>query len=159
MLQLAEGWGDDFVRAGRSCGQTHKDLLERRQHIHCGLLLALYPFSIVNCRCFPPSCFFLIRSLLSLSFFFGQGKTCWLFSCRSVLFAKECALPGLRWNISCLVAESNNMQSHRKKSSWLTIGVSGCCASRDDVASEKEGHCGMYNKFPFVIQTTRTPSP
>lgn len=38
------------------------------------------------------------------------------------------------------------MEGHRRKNSWLTIGVSGCCASRDDVASEK-GHNGMFNKF------------
>ncbi|KAH6629451.1 hypothetical protein C7974DRAFT_394500 [Boeremia exigua] len=34
------------------------------------------------------------------------------------------------------------MESHSRKNSWLTIGVNGCCASRDDVASEKKGHNG-----------------
>jgi hypothetical protein len=33
------------------------------------------------------------------------------------------------------------MEGHRRKNSWLTIGV-GCCASRDDVATEKKGHNG-----------------
>ncbi|KAF2621913.1 hypothetical protein BU25DRAFT_378854, partial [Macroventuria anomochaeta] len=32
------------------------------------------------------------------------------------------------------------MEGHRRKNSWLTIGVGGCCASGDDVASEKKGH-------------------
>lgn len=40
------------------------------------------------------------------------------------------------------------MESHRRRNSWLTIGVGGCCVSRDDIASEKKGHSGMLSKFP-----------
>ncbi|XPS78353.1 hypothetical protein M3J09_010368 [Ascochyta lentis] len=34
------------------------------------------------------------------------------------------------------------MEGHRRKSSWLTIGVGGCCTSRDEVAPEQKGHGG-----------------
>lgn len=39
------------------------------------------------------------------------------------------------------------MEGHRRKNTWLTIGVSGCCASKDDVAFEKKGHSGKLDKF------------
>ena len=46
------------------------------------------------------------------------------------------------------------MEGHRRKNSWLAIGVGGCCASRDEVASEKKGHGGMLNKSPSSYSAT-----
>jgi hypothetical protein len=49
------------------------------------------------------------------------------------------------------------MEGHRRKNSWLTIGV-GCCASRDNVAVEKKGSGGMLNKSPFVTLAGLVPT-
>ena len=50
------------------------------------------------------------------------------------------------------------MEGHRRKNTWLTIGVGGCCASKDDVASEKKGHSGMLNKFLLSYKQRDSPA-